>query len=583
MNAAKIVLRDAFKGYTLDQDKLVSPEETVRRFKASLETLSLDILAGTERIDNGRLGIPVYFSRCGADARRVIGARTQMGKGATPAQAEASAVMELAERYSFFSFAQEPSNFRIAPRAAIGEKATSLETLSQSVNDVSEDPFRIADIFESLPIKWTRAFDFQRQQPVWVPFDWFYAINLYNGTSAGNCTEEALVQGFCEIVERHVCCIVSRERRRTPLIRPESIRSSVTSRLLTQFLNAGIELYLSDFSLDMGLATVAVLAYDPVTWPHQSEIVWTAGAHPNPDKALARALTEAAQLAGDFNTGAQYDASGLPKLKDLKAADHVIHSGLTVDINELPDTADFNFRIELEKVLHAIQNSGFECFTIDISHPKLRIPAFYSIVPGTRFRERAENQGVAMFLAKLVAETLAPSEAAATLDAMAQRLPDRYYLSFYKGLCHLNESAPQTALPLFRRALALDPAVQDIPSIRSYMGICLKDLGRYSEAIDCLNEGISVDGERTDLHNLMGFCYFALKEHHKAIACFQKVVQLNPGSAIDYANIASNYRDLGKFEEAIRYYEKALNLDPTIDFALENYMRLQSLTNGASE
>ncbi|MFP3929068.1 MAG: hypothetical protein ACLFUP_09200, partial [Desulfobacteraceae bacterium] len=90
----KIILKDVLKGYTLDQDKSIPPEETVRRFRERLQGLDLDILQGTARIDNGRLDIPVFFSLCGRDARDTIGARKLMGKGGTPAQAEASAVME---------------------------------------------------------------------------------------------------------------------------------------------------------------------------------------------------------------------------------------------------------------------------------------------------------------------------------------------------------------------------------------------------------------------------------------------------------------------------------------------------------
>ena len=100
----QVVLKDAFKNYTLDQDKILSPEETVSRFKDRLKSVNLDILKKSERIDSGRLGIPVFFSQCGKDAQDVIGTKKQMGKGGTPQQAEASAVMELAERFSFFSF-----------------------------------------------------------------------------------------------------------------------------------------------------------------------------------------------------------------------------------------------------------------------------------------------------------------------------------------------------------------------------------------------------------------------------------------------------------------------------------------------
>ena len=76
----------------------------------------------------------------------------------------------------------------------------------------------------------------------------------------------------------------------------------------------------------------------------------------------------------------------------------------------------------------------------------------------------------------------------------------------------------------------------------------------------------------------MGFCYFKLKEHKAAIQNFEKVIQLNPSSAIDYANIASNYRDMGQRDKAIRYYEMALTLDASIEFARENLEKLRQKT-----
>ncbi len=81
-------------------------------FKQKAAKAGLDILSRTRRIDNGRLNIPVFFSECGAHAREVIGTSKQMGKGGTLAQAEASAVMELAERFSFFPLPKPPAIFR---------------------------------------------------------------------------------------------------------------------------------------------------------------------------------------------------------------------------------------------------------------------------------------------------------------------------------------------------------------------------------------------------------------------------------------------------------------------------------------
>jgi ribosomal protein S12 methylthiotransferase accessory factor len=53
------------------------------------------------------------------------------------------------------------------------------------------------------------------------------------------------------------------------------------------------------------------------------------------------------------------------------------------------------------------------------------------------------------------------------------------------------------------------------------------------------------------------------------------VLELDPSSAVDYANIASNYREMGDRENAIRYYRIALELDPGIEFAREGLNRLE--------
>jgi ribosomal protein S12 methylthiotransferase accessory factor len=334
-------------------------------------------------------------------------------------------------------------------------------------------------------------------------------------------------------------------------------------------------LFISDFSLDTGIPSVGAMAYDPSTFPEKSEIVWTAGTTPDPQKALSRALTETAQLAGDFNTSSNYVASGLPKFKDLDEADFVIHPESEIDITRLPNLSHDNIKVEVENCISALSRIGMEVIVINTTHPQLEIPAFYTIIPGAHFRERAAVTSVGMFSAKLMAEGEDPQWALSQLKRMDDLLPGKYYIKFFLGSLYLSMNEPSRALGYFNEALDLDPKEEDIPSIYSYIGVCLKDMEQYREAITNLEKAERYDKERTDIYNLMGFCYFKLREHEKAIQCFQKVLQLEPGSAIDYANIASNYRDMGERESAIRYYRFALELDPSIDFARENPMSLE--------
>ncbi|WP_022664115.1 YcaO-like family protein [Desulfospira joergensenii] len=571
----KIELKDAGKGYTYDQDKIISPEETVERFRERLAKLDLDILSRTRRIDNGRLGIPVFFSECGEDAKRITRTSKQMGKGGTPAQSEASAVMELAERFSFFSFADKEENFFYATPEELGDRALPYEQIIRSVHDTPEDGLNAKPIYDKLRLKWTQGYNLTTREEVLIPFDWFYMINEFNGPSAGNCTEEALIQGICELVERHTSSLVSHGSLEVPGIRLSSFTDPLVKEMLKKYKDQGIQVHASDFSLDTGIPTVGVLAWDPSTFPKTSEIVWTAGTAPDPQKAMSRALTETAQLAGDFNTGSNYVASGLPKFTDIKDAEFITRPKSMVNIQDLPDLSSDNIRIEVENLVQTLEQREFHILSISTMHQGLQVPAFYNIMPGAHFRERAVNASVGMFLARLITETLDPVQALARLDELENALGGRYYTSFYKGLMHNALYDGESALTEFQAAMDREPARLNLPDICSHMGACLKDLGQYSRAVKICEKGLEIDPQRPDLLNTMGACHFMDKVYDRAIICFEKAIKVDPSLGINYANIGSSYRELGQIDTAIKYYESALELDPTLDFARENIEKLR--------
>ncbi|MEW6220669.1 MAG: YcaO-like family protein [Thermodesulfobacteriota bacterium] len=571
MRKRPIRLQDSFKTYTYDQDKTCPPTDTLVRFREALARVDLDILREVRRIDSGRLDIPVYFSVCGADARRIIGTKKQMGKGSTPEQSQASACMELAERFSFFAFKKSPGNFMVATYPQLqaqGLPVMELSFLLQSVHDTTTDLALLERILADIPIQWTWATNLSRQEEVLVPWSWFYAINEFNGPCAGNSVEEAILQGICEVVERHVSAVVSHDRIHTPAIDLASVTDPVCRELILKFTRHGILLYLNDFSLDTGIPTVGALAIDPATFPAKSEIVFTAGTTPSPTKALVRALTEVAQLAGDFDTEANYVASGLPKPASLDEVRYITEPAGSIRLDAMADASNANMRLEVENCLAALGRIGLEVFLVDVQHDALGIPAFYTIIPGCHFRERSRASDAGLFAAKLLAEQDLPmDEQNRRLERLGEALPRSYYVQFYLGRNHLSAGEPQEALDHFERALALSPQAEDLPYIYSYMGHCHKDLGDYRGAIAVLRQAERLDAEREDLYNLMGFCHFKLKEHETAIANFQRAIQLNPSSAIDYANLGANYRELGRTDEAVRFFQLALDLDPSIEFA----------------
>jgi ribosomal protein S12 methylthiotransferase accessory factor len=206
----------------------------------------------------------------------------------------------------------------------------------------------------------------------------------------------------------------------------------------------------------------------------------------------------------------------------LEEAAYVIHSGPEISISALPNLSHENMKVELENVLSALARLHMPVIAVDTTHPALQIPAFYTLVPGTHFRERAAGTSVGMFSAKLIAEGGDPVRAMGELREVDRLMPGKYYVQFYLGFCRMGMSEPQKALEHFEEALDLNPNHEDIATIYSYMGHCLKDMEKYREAISALEKGERFDAERTDIYNLMGFCYYKLKEHQKAIDCLKR-------------------------------------------------------------
>ena len=579
MNSKPIVFNDCLKTFTRDQDKARTPEQTVEHFYNRIEAFDVKILSEVKRIDNGRLDIPVYFSVCTDEAQALTGTKKQMGKGASANQSKASACMELAERFSFFAFKAEEDNFIRGDYQSLrseGYPVLDSSYLLRSVEDTSLSNVHLETLLEDIPMQWTWATNISRGEQVLIPFSWFYAINEFNGPSAGNTVEEAALQGISEIVERHVCSLINHNNIDTPAIDFNSIDDPVAQELLEKFKKENIDLYLNDFSLDTGLCSIGALAIDRSTFPEMSEIVYTAGTTPGPEKAIIRAVTEVAQLAGDFNSGSNYVASGLPKPLSMDEVSYLTDASNTIKMQEMNDLSDDNMKVEIERCVKALEEIDMEILMVDVTHPLLNIPALYTIVPGAHFRERSSRRDAGLFAAKLLNELVDdPWMFEAKLEEMEQLLPESYYLSFYRGKSYFNNGDFDRAIIAFDRALEQNPEQEDLPYIYSYKGHSLKDLQRYDEAISVLQQGCREDDERPDLYNLLGFCYFKKDDFQTAISHFERAVDLNPASAMDYANLGVNHNRLGNNDEAIRYFTIALTLDDSLDFARD---QLEELT-----
>jgi ribosomal protein S12 methylthiotransferase accessory factor len=567
-----ITLADAYKGYTYDLDKLLPPAETIARVRGRLDQIELDILQETLRIDSGRLDIPVYLSLLGVDAQRVVPTKKQMGKGATAVQAEASALMELVERFSFFSYLAEGPLTFARPKDIPGQ-ALDFSFLARSLFDQSPEVQQAAALYQGWPLYFVPATNLTRGEARMLPLHWFYLIEEYNGPAAGNCLEEAILQGLCEVVERHVGSVISHDRLITPLIDPETVTDPVARELLDKFRKNGIEVYLRDFSLDTGIPSVGALAYDPATFPQESEIVFTAGTTPDPAKSVVRALTEIAQLAGDFHRRTSYRPT-LPKYETLEEAAYLMADGPMVPLNSLPNLGHDNLAKEVRNCMGALERLNLEVLVVDVTHPELQIPAVYVLVPGTHFLEHTRNTNVIFHLARTASLYAPPEAAQMALARLEAELPDRFDVHFFQGVTLEHLEQPEEALFHFQQALALNPPEHEVASIFVHLGSCLKDLGDYAEAQEALSRARELNPDLKEAHHLLGFCFFKLENYLEAVHCFERAIELDPGSGIDYANLGINLSRLGHTKEAAYVLRQALDLDPSLDFARQALEKL---------
>ncbi len=571
-----MMLKDCFKAGDGSFDKARTPSETIEWAFERMKDFGQPLLKSVERIDKNRLGIPVYVSLYEPKAGMVTGTPKQMGKGVTEAQAKASAIMEMVERFSLFEFLNK-KNFSIKGVCDLSGHDFPVQLLLKAIHchDYTDEALAFLNEF---PLQWSQGIFAQDERECHVPFSWMWPINKYNGSAAGNSLEEAAVQAISEVVERHVCSLITYDKIETATIDLDTITDPQLRDLIERFQALGINLILKDFSLGFDIPTIGAIAWDPSTYPHRSEIVYTAGTSTNPVRAAVRAITEIAQLAGDFDTEGRYLESGLPKFATLEDASYVLSSPRTVNLSELPDCSSDNFRQEVSNLSEALSKAALSTYLVDITHPELKIPAVYAVIPGNHFRERTRNISLPFHLARLASTGgyLSPKEAIGLLKEIERRFPGRFDTVFYLGHALEETGRYDTALVHFRTALERDPDHSELASIYCHIGNCLMQIGELQDAVSALEKAKTYNHELKEIHNLLGYCHYRLGKYLDAIECFEHAIALDPSSAIDYANIASNLRKLGMNEAARQWYEMALELDPAIEWARTHLEELQS-------
>ena len=83
----------------------------------------------------------------------------------------------------------------------------------------------------------------------------------------------------------------------------------------------------------------------------------------------------------------------------------------------------------------------------------------------------------------------------------------------------------------------------------------------FEDAIPLLESGIKLAPQRPDLHAALGESYFMAGKTESAVEEFKKLIELDP-SARSYAFMGLSYRHLGRFDQALTFFEQGLKQDP---------------------
>ena len=324
----------------------------------------------------------------------------------------------------------------------------------------------------------------------------------------------------------------------------------------------------------MPLPTIAAIAWDPATFPERSEIVYTAGTSSSPVKAAIRAITEVAQLAGDFCTGACYEASGLSKYESLDDIDWLLR-GPTVALDTLPSVETDDIRDELAALCSDLATQGYTLYSISTMNPELGINTHYNIVPGFHFRERDRNASLGLFVGRILSEEADATTALAGLAVLEELYPGAHYLPFFRGMLALRAEAFPEACRMFEQAEALQPDADSRGLAAFYGAYCHTLMQEWDAAIPGLDRAVAACPEMKEYFNLRGVCNFKLRAFPAAATDFESVLRIDKGSVIDLANLGLCNKFMGHNEKAAELLAAALEIDPGLDFARTHLQELQ--------
>jgi bacteriocin biosynthesis cyclodehydratase domain-containing protein len=413
---------DRPKAFTGDGGhRVVAPEVTLERYGHHVSPIT-GAVSALERVGaSGDGAVHVYLAghnlarrHHSLDHLRGDLRNMSSGKGASDAQARASGLCEGLERYSGVFRGDEPRR-----RARLHDLGGLAVHPSECLL-FSERQYRERDVwnaresrFNYVPapfdpdaeIEWSPAWSLTRGEARYLPtaFCYFnypyrdgepFCVACSNGNAAGNTVEEAVLQGFLELVERDAVALWWYNRVRRPAVDLAGFAEPYHDRLRSFLRSRGRDLWALDLTSDLGIPVFAALSR--AAEGTEERIMLGFGAHLDARVALLRAVTEMSQmLAGLLQ---EPDPRKLPEhitdeetVRWLRTATLANQPYLTPDpgiparvASDFPRAWSDDVTEDVRRCRAIVEGRGMEVFVLDQTRSEIGLPVVKVVVPGLR-------------------------------------------------------------------------------------------------------------------------------------------------------------------------------------------------------
>ena len=388
----------------------VSSRETVARFRkhvspltgvvSRLERIEADLPLNTNYVAKHNFSAPaksIYELRGGVGG-------ASFGKGSTAEQGEASALMESIERYSGVFQGDEIRTTRRFTDFPPGDAIPANEVLLYSEGQYQRGVAPVVSMYDtpltptlfdpSAEIEWSPVWSLRDKRFKYLPTSilyFFYRGSVAcsadsNGCAAGNTREEAIVQGFLELVERDAYAIWWYNRLRRPAVDLERFDDAYVRELHSRLTEQGRRLWVLDITSDLGIPSFVAVTH----WMQDGKenIEFGSGSHFDARIAMLRTLTELNQfLSLGLMGGGTGEKSSLDGMTPLCLADHPFLTPSDGPAVRPEFDTKFGHRPTNEQVIacvRLVEHHGLDFLVLDQTRPDVETPVVRVIVPGLR-------------------------------------------------------------------------------------------------------------------------------------------------------------------------------------------------------